>query len=152
MTRDVHEGASAGARPDSSECITIEQASEQAIVKQIHRFAQANDAHDHDTLAAMFTQDGAFARPTAPDAPVRGREAIRAFFRDRPARRTRHVMANIVVDLVSPVCAQARSYVVLYSGERGENVLVGDFEDELRLEPDGVWRFARRKGSLAFDI
>lgn len=146
MTHEVRDDPGAAVARDSFERWAIEQ----AIVKQIHRFAQANDAHDHDALAAMFTQDGAFARPTAPDSPVCGRGAIRAFFRDRPARRTRHVMANIVVNVLSPVEARARSYVVLYSGERGENVLVGDFEDELRLEPDGLWRFSRRSGSLAF--
>ncbi|MFK4872390.1 alpha/beta fold hydrolase [Novosphingobium sp. ZW T3_23] len=147
MTREVQADASPSMTASPSEFWAIER----AIVSQIHRFAQANDAHDHDALAEMFTPDGSFARPTAPEAPVSGREAIRAFFRDRPARRTRHVMANIVVDLLSPVRASARSYVVLYSGERGENVLVGDFEDELRLEPDGIWRFSRRSGSLAFD-
>jgi len=123
---------------------------EQAIAAQIYRFAQANDAHDHDALAEMFTQDGTFARPTEPDRPVEGREAIRAFFRDRPARRTRHVMANVVVDFLSETEARARSYVVLYSGERGETVLIGDFDDRLVLESDRVWRFASRRGSLAF--
>ncbi|WP_409521543.1 nuclear transport factor 2 family protein [Novosphingobium sp.] len=147
MTRENPDAASPSVAASPSDYWAIER----AIVSQIHRFAQANDAHDHDALAEMFTLEGSFARPTAPEAPVSGREAIRAFFRDRPARRTRHVMANIVVDLLSPAHASARSYVVLYTGERGENVLVGDFDDELRLELDGIWRFSRRSGSLAFD-
>jgi hypothetical protein len=146
MTREVQDISNASEIPGAAGSLAIEQ----AVVRQIHRFAQANDAHDHDALAAMFTQGGTFARPTAPGAPVCGREAIRAFFRDRPARRTRHIMANTVVDVLGASRARARSYVVLYSGERGETVLVGDFDDELHLEADGVWRFVSRRGSLAF--
>lgn len=116
----------------------------------IRQFAFLNDAHDHDALAEMFVADGSFARPSDPDNPVIGREKIRAFFRDRPKRRTRHLMNNIVVEVQSGTVAHARSYVLLYAGERGEDVLVGDFHDVLRLDETGRWRFQSRRGSLAF--
>lgn len=117
-----------------------------AVELQIRRFAMLNDAHDSDALAAMFTHDGSFARPSEPDAPVVGRENIRAFFRDRPKRTTRHVMANTLVDPISETEVRAHSYVVLYMADK---TLVGDFHDRLVLE-DGVWLFAERRGTLAF--
>lgn len=119
---------------------------EWVVERQVRRFAMLNDAHDHDSLAAMFTDDGSFARPTQPDAPIVGKEAIRAFFRDRPKRITRHVMANTVVDIVSDRAVRAHSYVLLHMTG---TVLVGDFFDQLVLQ-DGVWLFAERRGMLAF--
>lgn len=117
-----------------------------AIELQIRRFAMLNDAHDADGLAAMFTPGGSFARPSEPDAPVVGRDAIHAFLRDRPKRVTRHVMANTLVTFVSETEAQAHSYVVLYIADK---TLVGDFHDRLELH-DGLWLFAERRGTLAF--
>lgn len=117
-----------------------------AIEQQIRRFAMLNDAHDHDGIAALFTVDGRFSRPTEPDAPVIGRDAIRSFFRDRPKRTTRHVMANTVVTRIAADRATAHSYVVLYLDTQ---VLVGDFHDAFGLE-DGQWLFTERRGSLAF--
>jgi hypothetical protein len=116
------------------------------IEQRIRRFAMLNDAHDHDGIAALFTADGSFARPSDPDAPVIGPEAIRTFFRERPRRETRHVMANTVVDFASETQASAHSYVVLYLADK---VLVGDFHDQLVLQ-DGEWMFAQRRGTLAF--
>lgn len=119
---------------------------EWTVERRIRRFAQLNDAHDHDALAAMFTADGSFARPSDPSVPILGREAIRAFFRDRPQRITRHVMANTLVDIVSDRQVRAHSYVVLYMADK---TLIGDFFDHLVLQ-DGVWLFAERRGTLAF--
>jgi pimeloyl-ACP methyl ester carboxylesterase len=115
----------------------------------IRQFAFFNDDQDHNALADLFTADGSFCRPTAPDSPVTGREQIRAFFRDRPKRRTRHVMTNTVVDVLSGHEAEARSYVVLYTGDRGDEVLVGDFADRFRKVGE-KWCFESRRGSLAF--
>lgn len=127
------------------ECHTIEIACERLI----RQFALLNDAHDHAALAALFTEDGSFARPTNPDEPIEGRAAIHAFFRDRPARTTRHLMSNIVVTVESPTRARAHSYVLLVTGERGEKMLTGDFHDVFVFGA-GCWKFARRRGSLAF--
>lgn len=117
-----------------------------AVEMRIRRLAMLNDAHDHDGLAAMFTDDGSFARPTDPDAPIIGREAIRTFFRDRPKRVTRHVMANTVVDIISTHEVCAHSYVLLHMADK---TLVGDFFDRLLFQ-DGLWLFAERRGTLAF--
>jgi len=125
------------------------QTIEIACERLIRQFALLNDAHDHAALAALFTEDGSFARPTNRDQPIEGRQAIHAFFRDRPARTTRHLMSNIVVDVTSATQAIAHSYVLLFTGEGGEKMLIGDFHDVLRKE-EGCWKFAQRSGSLAF--
>lgn len=123
---------------------------ERACERLIHRFAWANDAQDHDAVAAMFVEDGSFARPTAPDTPITGRDVIRAFFRDRPKRVTRHVMSNIVIDVEEAGRARARSYVTLYAGEGGKDVLSGEFHDILVRDAAAGWLFQQRRGSLAF--
>lgn len=122
---------------------------EAACEKLIRQFAWMNDAHQHDTLADMFTLDGSFARPTDPENPIVGRERIRSFFGDRAKRQTRHIMSNTVVDVVSDDEAHARSYILLYSGDNGEQRLVGEFADVLRREGDR-WLFHSRRGTLAF--
>jgi hypothetical protein len=88
----------------------------------------------------MFTLDGSFTRPTDPENPLEGRERIRLFFGDRAKRQTRHIMSNTVVDVVSDDEAHARSYVLLSSGDNGEQRLVGQFTDVLRREGDR-WLF-----------
>ncbi|MFM9897184.1 nuclear transport factor 2 family protein [Sphingorhabdus sp.] len=119
---------------------------EWAVKKQIQCFAMLNDAHDHDGLAAMFTDDGSFARPSDPGTPIIGKEPLRAFFRDRPKRTTRHVMSNIMVEILSETEVRAHSYVLLYMSDK---VMVGDFLDRLVLQ-DGCWLFTERRGTLAF--
>lgn len=127
---------------------------EQAVERQIRRFAAFNDAQDHASLVALFTEDGAFARPTEPDAVIHGRSAILDFFVSRPARLTRHLMVNTVVEVASEQEASAKSTVVLYVGDTSTSpasiaaVLVGAFDDVLRKE-NGEWLFVSRLGSLA---
>lgn len=114
------------------------------IEQQIRRFALRNDGHDHDGLAAMFTVDGSFARPTDPTNIIRGRENIRVFFRDRPKRATLHYITNTVVDLRGDHGAIAESYVLLATG--GETIS-GRFYDRLDRE-NGEWLFVERRGSI----
>lgn len=88
---------------------------EEAVIRdicerQILKFARLNDAGEHQALAAMFTETGTFSRPTDPDNFVQGRDAIFAFFRDRPARRTRHIMTNIL----SRLNRQSRSALIVW--------------------------------------
>ncbi len=131
-----------------------------ACEQLIRRFALCNDAGDYEALAAMFTEDGSFARPAEPDNPVRGRDAVRAFFRDRPGRFTRHIVANVVVDMEDEDRAQASSYVLLYVADSTQGqapyplcapVLVGQFHDLLVRDADG-WKFLSRRGSLAIKV
>lgn len=136
--------------PTVAERLIIEQACE----RQIRRFAFFNDAHRHEELAALFTEDGTFARPTDPHTIVQGRTALLEFFKSRLPRLTRHLMCNTVVDVQSAVEARAHSTILLYIGDEGATpaglsaTLIGDFADTFRMT-DGEWLFAARRGSLA---
>ena len=113
--------------------------------KLIARYANLVDAADWPAVAALYTEDAVFARPTNPDAPLLGREAILAAFLARPARVTRHVCSNVVVEVEGPESARATSAMVLYLADKPP--LAGSFHDRFRLTPAG-WRFAERRGSV----
>ena len=113
----------------------------------IKRAINLGDAHDWPAVAALYTEDARFARPSQPGVFVEGREAILASFLARPPRAQRHVVANVVVDVEDADHARAFSVIVLYQGEAAP--LVGTYTDRLVRTPEG-WRFAERVGGLDF--
>ncbi|MBT2186986.1 nuclear transport factor 2 family protein [Sphingobium nicotianae] len=126
----------------------------------INLYMLRNDAGDADGVAALFTEDGILARPTMPDQPIVGRDAILAGFRARPAgTKTRHVVSNIIVEVESETEARASSVMLLYRGQatgdgslpahHPADPLIGYFNDRLRKTAEG-WRFAERRGGLDF--
>ncbi|MFW2851962.1 nuclear transport factor 2 family protein [Sphingomonas sp. TX0543] len=121
---------------------------EWACTTLINRYALLNDAARWEEVAAMYAQDGSMTRPTAPDAPIVGRSAILAAFQARPPRTTRHVVANVVVDVIDETHATASSAMLLFTAPDAAP-LVGGFEDRLVLTHEG-WRFAERRGTLTF--
>lgn len=120
---------------------------ERAIERMILDYAAFNDAGDWDAVAAMYVPHGRMSRPTAPDAFIEGADAILAAFKARPARKSRHVVANIRVALAGDT-ASATSQILLFTAA-GEPPLVGTYADRLERTADG-WRFAERRGSLDF--
>lgn len=110
-------------------------------------YANLNDAARWDELAALYTEGGTMTRPTAPDAPITGRAAILAAFRGRPPRQTRHVCSNVVIDVDGPASARGTSAMVLFTPDSAP--LAGSFHDRFELTAGG-WRFAERRGSLAW--
>ena len=138
---------------------TTRRAIEWDCTKLINRYTLLNDAADWDAVAALYTEDGQMARPSAPDKPIAGRDAILATFKSRPARAARHVVSNIVVDVLSETEATAMSVIVLYQGIANENgglpardtsgPLIGTYTDRLRKSADG-WQFDERRGGLDF--
>lgn len=132
---------------------------EWACTRLINHYTLLNDAAQWDALAALYAEDGQMARPSAPDKPIVGREAILAGFRSRPPRAARHVVSNIVVDVESETAARATSVILLYQAAAGDNdalpkrdpsgPLIGTFTDRLVRTQDG-WRFASRIGALDF--
>src|SRR5687767_5884594 len=74
---------------------------ERQCTRLVHVYANANDAADWDKVAALYARDGVMFRPTAPDDAISGRDAILASLRARAPRTTRHVCANVVIDVVS---------------------------------------------------
>lgn len=131
---------------------------EQACTKLVNEYALASDRSDYEALAAMYTEDGTFARPTQPDPPTVGRDAIYAAFQKRPPSTGRHVMANVVINVLGPTEATGECYIVLYRGPAPEGgalpamnpvPLVGGFRDKF-AKVDGKWLFKERIGSLAY--
>lgn len=135
------------------------RAIEQDCERLIRRYVNLNDAQDWEAVAALYTDDARFARPSQPGQFVEGRAAILAGFLARPARAQRHVMANTVVEVEDADHASAFSVIVLYMGDAAEDgglpvqdaksPLIGTFTDRLVRTAEG-WRFAERIGGLDF--
>ena len=124
----------------------------------IKLYVNLNDAQDWFAVAALYTEDARFARPSKPGEFIEGRAAILASFLARPARAQRHVIANVVVDVEDADHARAFSVIVLYMGDAADDglpvrdpksPLIGTFTDKLVRTPEG-WRFAERVGGLDF--
>ena len=125
----------------------------------IKLYVNLNDAQDWPAVAALYTEDARFARPSQPGVFIEGREAILESFLARPARAQRHVIANVVVDVEDADHARAFSVIVLYMGDAAEDgglpvqdpksPLIGTFTDKLVRIEEG-WRFAERVGGLDF--
>ena len=125
----------------------------------INLYANLNDQGRWPEVAALYAEDGLMTRPTAPDQPIVGRDALLASFLSRPPRASRHICANIVVEVQSPSTAAAHSVILLFTGKvdpeggrptRDEGPpLVGDYRDRLVLTEEG-WRFSDRRGGLTF--
>ena len=135
------------------------RAIEADCARLIRLYVNLADAGQWDKVAALYTQDGRFARPSRPGDFVNGREAILASFTARPSRPQRHAVANIVVDVADDGHATAFSVMLLFTGEvaddgglplrDGTGPLVGSYTDRLVRTAEG-WRFAERVGGLDF--
>lgn len=117
-----------------------------AIERLIIDYAAHNDTANWDAVAALYVPDGRMSRPTAPDDFIEGQGAILAAFKSRPARTTRHICANIRID-VNGDSATATSQILLFTGHDAPKV--GSYADKLIRTTDG-WRFTERRGSLDF--
>lgn len=123
------------------------RAIEADCARLIALYANLNDEARWEDVAALYTDDGLMTRPTAPAAPIVGRAAILAAFQARPPRKTRHVCSNVVIDVEDHASARGTSAMVLFT--EGGVPLAGSFHDRFVLTADG-WRFAERRGSLAW--
>jgi hypothetical protein len=123
------------------------RAIEADCARLIALYANLNDAACWDEVAALYAEQGVMTRPTAPDAPTVGRDAILAAFRSRPPRTTRHVCSNVVIEVDSADEARGTSAMLLFTGAPAP--LVGSFHDRFVRTAEG-WRFAARHGTLLF--
>ncbi|WP_233503407.1 nuclear transport factor 2 family protein [Sphingomonas psychrotolerans] len=124
------------------------RAIEWECARLINLYAQLSDATRWEEVAALYAADGSMTRPTAPDAPIMGRDAILTAFRSRPVRITRHICSNIVIDVEGATAARGSSAMLLFTGVDAPP-LIGGFEDRFVLTGEG-WRFAQRRGALTF--
>jgi SnoaL-like domain len=125
----------------------------------VYRAARFTDAADWEQLAALFAEDGRLSRPSDPANPIVGRANILASLRARPARTSRHLVTNILVDISSATTAHLSSTVTLITGlaptgagpVKANKILVGSFEDDVILSVSR-WRFARRDGAMVLEF
>ncbi|MGH6876774.1 MAG: nuclear transport factor 2 family protein [Rhizomicrobium sp.] len=123
------------------------RAIEWECTRLVNLYANLNDAANWEALANLYTPDGVMVRPSAPEEPIKGQMAILQALRARPPRTTRHICANLVVDVESPSAAHGESAMLLFNGPGVP--MVGSFHDRFVLTREG-WRFAERRGLLHF--
>ena len=126
----------------------MRRAAEWDCTRLINLYAQLNDAARWSELAALYAMDGSMTRPTAPDEPIVGRPAILAAFEARPPRTSRHICANVVIEVESEHAARGTSAMLLFTNA-DRPPLVGGFEDRF-INTDEGWRFAERRGVMTF--
>jgi len=124
------------------------RAIEWECTRLINLYANLNDEARWEEAVALYAEDGLMTRPTAPDTPVVGREALLAAFLSRPPRTSQHVVGNIVVDVESEDAASAKSAILLFTSKDGPP-LVGTYRDRFVRTEEG-WRFSERRGALTW--
>jgi len=135
---------------------------ERACARLVVDSATCNDHREWAKLAALYTPDGVVVRPNG--QRLEGRAAIEAAYAAGPPERvTRHLCANVTVDVDGPDDAHATTMVLIVSGTRSddpevrfgivpsERHLLGEFADRFERTDDG-WRIAERRASLAMTI
>lgn len=117
-------------------------------------FAHYADNGDHEALAALFIEDCMFARPFQPEYPFYGRDRVQAIFRDRPPILVRHIVTNVLIEVISATEARGTNYLTMLSShasivppQKAGGVFVGGFEDEY-VKTDEGWQFSRRMGRV----
>ena len=135
--------------------LLIERACQRVIVDS----ATFNDRREFAALAALYTADGVVVRPSG--ERLEGRAAIAEAYAAGPSERvTRHLCANVRVEVDGPDAARATTVVLIVSGQRSddpdatfgvvpsERHMVGEFADRL-LRTDEGWRIAERHATMA---
>ncbi|HTR48049.1 MAG TPA: nuclear transport factor 2 family protein [Verrucomicrobiae bacterium] len=124
-------------------------------------YCEIVDSQEYSRLRDIFTPDVIFARPTAPQDPLRGVETVVASFEARLRTRvTQHFVTNIRVRVESATAASGSCRILLYMAEASEpetsegrqaapKQLVGVYRDRFVRTEDG-WRFAERSGKTLF--
>jgi hypothetical protein len=118
-------------------------------------FAKYADSGDYDAIAGLFAEDCVYARPFQPHVEHRGRDTVRAMFRDRPPILVRHVVSNVLVEVISDKEARGTNYVTMLSNhasteppQEAGGIYVGEFTDHYVTTRHG-WEFQSRRGVIA---
>jgi hypothetical protein len=130
---------------------------EQACIRLSNAFATYIDTKRYEDVVALFTHDARY-RPN--DRLYIGHEGIREYLSLRPkTRRSRHVVSNHLIEVISAHEARGRCVLVYYADENeppGEQPsplagprLVADYIDRFVLTRAG-WRIAERVCEVLF--
>lgn len=130
---------------------------ERACARLVHGYARAADFGDSAAAAALFADDAVLEMPGG--KRFAGRAAILQRLAEQPATQvSRHVISNLLIDVVDEGRARGFCYLTMYRGTRGEAsgplpsaapFVIGHYEDEYaRVGAD--WRFAARRLTFTF--
>lgn len=133
---------------------------ERSCERLINEYSRLVDFGEAAAVADLFTED---ARWQGTDLLLDGREEIRAWFTKREGVRrrvSRHVFANVTVEVLSPTEAKSLSYMINFRHDRAEGddtfpvpmevpKWVGEAHDTFRLTEVG-WRFSSRRVEPSF--
>ncbi len=142
--------------PDALERLRIERECEQLSLK----FAAYVDSHEHERLLTILTPQALFVRPTEPDQPIRGAEAIVASYRRQlTGYVAAHLCTNILIEVESAERARGTTRILFFAAEEKAPAgptgrvpamqRVGEFQDVFVRTGDG-WRIAERRSRLIF--
>lgn len=131
---------------------------ERACKRLSHAYSKHVDFREYDAFVELFAEDGVLNT----GFELKGKEAIREGMKRRSGRlRSRHVVTNLIVDVVDEDHAEGITYLTLYrliteEARDPSNVLplegpaaVGHYTDKYIRTPEG-WRFASRVLEFAF--
>lgn len=120
-----------------------------------------NDHGDFRAVSELFTEDGAFARPTDPENFTVGRQQILQAYESRPRDRiARHIISNVIITVVDARQALGTCYATLFMApvdaekarfgiKANSSQLVGEFDLEFALT-DAGWKISRQTGRVIF--
>ena len=132
-----------------AERLGIEQACRDLII----RFGCLSDTGEYEASLACFTPDGIWVRG---GKPMVGHDGLMRFFRARPpGKLTRHLVANMMIDVDGEASARGLTYFTSYVHDSGSKALtlpvplgapfsVGEWHDKFVHTADG-WRIAHRE-------
>jgi uncharacterized protein (TIGR02246 family) len=127
--------------------------------KAIHKYAKAADSNDAEMFLDAFTPEGVWVRPDGQE--LKGHAALRAFLLARPSGGfARHIVTNIVVDVMDSENATATSIAVVLKAKPPVSLplqvapatMLAYYEDQLRRCEDGHWRISHRRVTLQMDV
>jgi uncharacterized protein (TIGR02246 family) len=125
---------------------------EQECTAVTTRFFHCLDRRDDAGVAALLTEDGVWVRQ---GKRLEGPAAVLQTLQARPAgRTTRHLVANIVVDLVTAHEAAVAYEVSVYPQQDGETVRLSAIMtgvDRL-LRTDAGWRIGHKEAQPLFSF
>ena len=121
-----------------------------------YNYARWIDLGQAARAAELFTDD---AELVLTAGPMVGREEIDSFFAKRQTAPvvSRHVITNVIVDVLGEQEASGMAYITFYRQPLGDQgpapvappVSVGHYDDTYRLTAAG-WRFSSRRSVVAF--
>lgn len=132
-------------------------AAEHDCMKLMVGYCVHADHGDADKFAELFSEDGAWVKGSGDE--IRGRDALRAYINGRSPRvYTRHVITNMLVDVVDTTTATGVAYAVVFRdrdyGGSGAAPMrppeaVVEYRDEFQRTGEG-WKIQRRRSIPAF--